>query len=128
MNVPLNYLEHIALAAVLIALFIAIYTRVTPYDEFKLIQGGNEAAAFSLGGSVVGFSLTVGSSILHNDALINVAAWAAGGLAVQLLTYVALSRLFCKLRDAIESGNRAVGMTLGVTSLALGIVNAACMS
>lgn len=128
MNVAIFYLEHLALAAVFVALFIAVYTWVTPYDEFKLIKGGNEAAAFSLGGAVLGFSLTLGSSITHNSSLLAVAAWALGALVVQVVTFVVLSRLFKGLQGALESGNRAVGITVGVLSFAIGVINAACLS
>jgi hypothetical protein len=41
--------------AVLLALFIAIYIRMTPYREMALIREGNMAASFSLSGSILGF-------------------------------------------------------------------------
>jgi putative membrane protein len=127
-NAALFYVEHIVLAVVLLSVFFAVYTHATPYNEVQLIKAGNEAAAFSLGGSLLGFSLTVGSSIVHNESLLASAAWAAGALVVQLFTYAVLSRLFRGLKECIESGNRAVGLTVGVVSFAVGVVNAACLS
>ena len=62
MNAILNYLIHLALAAVLLIVFFQAYTWMTPYDEVKLIRQGNHAAALSLGGAMLGFSMTIGAS------------------------------------------------------------------
>lgn len=128
MTQALFYLEHMALALVLIAVFFVVYVWVTPYNEIKLIQSGNEAAAFSLGGALLGFSLTVGSSIIHNDSAVGSAAWAAGAMVTQLVTYAVLCRLFKGMKESIEGGNRAVGTCAGALSLTVGVLNAACLS
>ena len=56
MNAILNYLVHLALAALLLVVFFKAYTWMTPYDEVKLIRQGNHAAALSLGGAMRGGS------------------------------------------------------------------------
>jgi len=66
-NAILNYLVHLALAALLLVVFFKAYTWMTPYDEVKLIRQGNHAAALSLGGAMLGFSMTIASSILHTN-------------------------------------------------------------
>ena len=50
----LNYLIHLLLAAVLLAVFFKAYTSWTPFDEVLLIRQGNLAAALSLGGALIG--------------------------------------------------------------------------
>jgi putative membrane protein len=51
----LNYLLHLATAVAMVMAFFVIYTRLTPFDEVKLIREGNQAAAMSLGGTLIGF-------------------------------------------------------------------------
>ena len=122
------YILHLVSALVLLAGFFFVYTRFTPYDEVQLIRKGNRAAAWSLGGSLVGFCLTLASSILHNDTLAVFVAWAAGGMAVQLGVYVLIAHTIARIDQAIIDDNEAMGMLLGGVSVTVGIVNAACMS
>lgn len=63
MHPAVTYLIYIASALVMLGLFTVIYTGVTRYKEFDLIREGNIAAAMSYGGALVGFSLTLCSSI-----------------------------------------------------------------
>ena len=86
-----DFLVYLAVALVLLGLFIAIYIRVTPYREIALIREGNMAAAFSLSGSILGFVIpNIGRDIPENRT--------------------------------------AQGFFLGAMSVAVGVLNAACMS
>ena len=88
-----NYVVHLLSGLFMVLLFASIYLRVTPFCELSLIRQGIVAPALSLGGAVIAFSLTVASSILHNDSLQLFLIWSVAGLSVQLLTYVLLGRL-----------------------------------
>ncbi|NBV16541.1 DUF350 domain-containing protein [Janthinobacterium sp.] len=124
----LNYLIHLLLAAALLIVFFIIYTRVTPYDEVLLIRQGNQAAALSLGGAMLGFSATVASSLMHTADYQQFFAWAFGAMLVQLLAYVVTTRLLRMSKDQIESNNSAFGGLLAAISLSIGAINAACIS
>lgn len=124
----LNYLIHLLLAAGLLIVFFIIYTRVTPYNEVLLIRQGNHAAALSLGGSLLGFSATIASSLMHTADYQQFFAWAFGAMVVQLLAYVVTTRLLRMSKDQIESNNSAFGGLLGAVSLSIGAINAACIS
>ena len=123
-----NYLLHIVLASGLIALFLWVYTTVTPLDEFLLIRQGNNAAALSLGGALIGFSLTIASAVIHTTDYREFVAWAAGAMVVQLLVYAVTTKVLRMSKSHIESGNTAFGGLMGAISLAVGAVNAACIS
>ena len=123
-----NYVVHLALAAVLVVVFFVVYTRITPFDEVLLIRQGNNAAALSLGGALIGFSLTVASSIVHTSDYREFAAWAAGALVVQVLAYAVTAKLLHMSKDQIEAGNTAFGGLLGAISLSVGAINAACIA
>lgn len=123
-----NYLIYLALAGVLLTVFFVIYTRVTPFDEVLLIRQGNTAAAFSLGGAIIGFSLTVVSAIMHTTGYVQFLAWAAAALVVQLTAYLVMDRCIKMSREHIESGNVAYGGLLGAIAVSVGAINAACIS
>ena len=123
-----NYAIHLIVSGVLLGVFFVVYTRVTPFDEVALIHARNGAAAWSLGGALVGFSLTLGSAIVHNATLVEVILWAFGAMVVQVIVYAVASRLLHTMRPEIEAGNVAMGGFLGTISLVAGIVNAACLS
>jgi putative membrane protein len=124
----LNYLIHLLLAAGLLIVFFIIYTRVTPYNEVLLIRQGNQAAALSLGGAMLGFSATIASSLMHTADYQQFFAWAFGAMVVQLLAYVVTTRLLRMSKDQIESNNSAFGGLLAAISLSIGAINSACIS
>lgn len=124
----LNYLIHLFLAALLLAAFFVVYTRVTPADEVLLIRQGNQAAALSLGGALIGFSITVGSALMHTANYQEFFAWAFGAMLVQVLAYAITTRLLKMSKDQIEGNNRAFGGLLGAISISIGVINGACIS
>ncbi|MDP9109354.1 MAG: DUF350 domain-containing protein [Pseudomonadota bacterium] len=123
-----NYLLYLLMSGLVLLLFVRVYTHLTPFDEVLLIRQGNLAAAISLGGALVGFSLTLASCIFHTSGYGSFLMWSISGLAVQLLAYVVSTRLLAMTREHIESNNVAVGTILGAISLAVGAINAACIS
>ena len=123
-----NYLVFLLSGIAAVGLFVAIYIRVTPFHELALIRKGHTAAALSLGGATIGFSLTVASSALHNNTMTMFALWGALALVVQLAAYLIVARLVPDLREALERNNVAVGALLGAAAVVFGILNAACLS
>jgi putative membrane protein len=126
--VILNYLLHLVTAAALVLAFFVVYTRITPYDEVALVRAGNGAAALSLGGSLIGFSATIASTVANTASYMEFAGWAVGAMIVQLVVWVVATRLLRMSRDQIEADNRAFGGLLGAISLSIGIINAGCIS
>jgi putative membrane protein len=123
-----NFLLYFALAVVLLVVFVAIYVRVTQYREFVLIRDGNVAAAISLSGALIGFVLPLGSAIAHSVNPVDMVAWGAIALLVQLVVYAATSRLVPHFRDAIEAGRAAPALLLAALAISVGILNAACLT
>jgi len=128
MDAFLNYLLHLISGLLMVGVFATVYMWVTPFHELTLIRQGMVAPALSLGGAVIGFSLTVASSILHNDSYPTFLLWCASGLSVQVLAYALLARAFPRLPEQLSVNNVAAGAAAGLVSLVFGIINAACMS
>lgn len=123
-----DFLAYFAMAMALLALFLAIYVRVTPYREIALIRQGNVAAAASLSGAMLGFVIPLASAIAHSVAWWDMLLWGGVALVVQLLAYLAVRAAVPNLARDIPAGGVAQGLFLGSGSLAVGIVNAACMT
>ncbi len=124
----LNYVLHLATAIALVLAFFVVYTRVTPYDEVLLIRQGNCAAAVSLGGTLLGFSVTIASALMHTDDYYEFAGWAALAMLIQVLVFVVATRLLRMSKDQIEHNNVGFGILLGSISLSIGLVNAGSIS
>ncbi|WP_374338434.1 DUF350 domain-containing protein [Methyloversatilis sp.] len=122
------YVKHLLSGLVMVGLFAAIYVRFTPFHELPLIRRGCTAAALSLAGAVIGFSLTVASSILHNDHYFMFVAWATLAAVVQMAAYLLIERSLPEMKAAIEANNVAMGVLMGTVSLVVGVINAACLS
>lgn len=123
-----NYVLHLLLSGVLLLIFFLLYTRSTPFDEVLLIRQGNNAAAISLAGALVGFSLTIASTIFHSANYLDFLAWAAGAMLVQMLAYRITTALLSMSKDQIEADNTAFGILLAAISLSIGAINAACIA
>jgi len=123
-----SFLVYFGLALGLLALFITVYVRLTPYREFALIRQGNVAAAISLSGAILGFVFPLASAIAHSVSLRDMLAWALAALVVQVVVYVGATRLILRFREAIEGGVIAPAVLLAAVSVAVGILNAACLT
>jgi putative membrane protein len=127
-NAVPSFLVYFGLTLVLLASFMVIYARVTPYREFALIRQGNIAAAISLAGAILGFVLPLASAVAHSVSLMDMLAWSLLALGVQVVVYAVITRVVAHFREAIEAGVVAPALLLATTSVAVGILNAACLT
>lgn len=123
-----SFLFYFAAAIALLLLFVAAYIFITPYREIALIREGNAAAAAGLGGAILGFVLPLASAIAHSVNLLDMAVWGLVALLIQLLAYGVSRLLLPDLARDIPAGHIASGVFVGVLSLTVGILNAACMT
>lgn len=123
-----DFLIYLGIAAFLLAVFIAIYVRITPYREIVLIREGNMAAAFSLSGTIIGMVLPLASALEYSVNLIDLGVWATIALLVQLLVFVVARIALPNIVHDIPANKNASGLFLGAISIAAGLLNAAAMS
>jgi len=123
-----SFLSYFAVAVALLVFFLLTYIFITPYREFTLIRDGNAAAAASLSGAMLGFVLPLASAITHSVSLLDMMVWGLIALIVQLLVYLLARLLLPTLTHDIPAGKVAIGVFVGMLSLAVGILNAACMT
>ncbi|ENY71707.1 hypothetical protein G114_11911 [Aeromonas diversa CDC 2478-85] len=124
----LPFLAYFLLAMVLLALFVRLYTWLTPHHEFALIRAGNPAAATAFGGALIGFALPLSSAISHSLSLLDCAIWGVIALLVQVGAFMVMRRLLKGLPERIAQGEMASAILVAAASLAVGLLNAACMT
>lgn len=123
-----GYLIHLLTGFALVGVFILIYLWFTPFDEIKLIRKGCIAPALSFGGTLVGFSVTVASGILHMPSYTSFLIWVIIAMVLQLLAFLIMKTAMPEMKESIESNNIAMGMLIGGISLSVGLINGACLS
>jgi putative membrane protein len=122
------FLAYFCTAFIIVVLYLVIYTRVTPYDEFELIRKNVPGAAIALGLSLLGFALPVASAIAHAQNLLDCAVWSLIALIVQLIIHFVVRIPMHDLPRRMADGELAPAIWLGLSSLAGGTLNAACMT
>lgn len=123
-----DFLIYLGVSITYLAVFVALYIRVTPYREIALIREGNLAASFSLSGALLGFIVPLASAVQHSVGLVDMAIWGVIAMIVQLLTFVVVRLLIPSLTQDIPADKGSAGFFLGSLSLGVGLLNAACMS
>lgn len=125
-----NFALYFAVSLVLLLLFKVVYTWVTPHDEWQLVkEQQNTAAALGLGGAVVGFALALAGAAANSVSIIDYALWGGVALLAQLLAFALVRFIFMpRIVQRITDNEVSAGVILASTSVAVGVLNAACMS
>lgn len=124
----LGFCTYFAAAVGFMIVFCVVYCKMTPYDELKLIHGGNTAAAISFGGALIGFTLPLYSAITHSIGFTDMLIWAVIAMLVQFAVFGSVRLIFKDLANEIENNHTAAASFLAFFSIAIGILNAACMT
>jgi putative membrane protein len=121
------FLVYFCTAILSVVVYLLVYTRITPHDEFKLIRDNDPAAAIALGLSLLGFTLPLVSAIAHSANIVDCLIWGLVALIVQVIVYYIIKIPVPNLSAKIAAGEMAPAIWLGLSSLAAGALNAACM-
>jgi putative membrane protein len=121
------FLVYFCTAIISVVVYLFVYTRITPHDEFKLIRDNDPAAAIALGLSLLGFTLPLVSAIAHSANIVDCLVWGLVALVVQVIVYYIIKIPVPNLSAKIAAGELAPAIWLGLSSLAAGALNAACM-
>lgn len=122
------FASFFATGIVLLGVFFALYVLITPYNELQLIRAGNEAAAVSLGGAVIGFALPLAVSVAVSHNLYAMIGWGVVAGVVQLLVFAVARIALPRINESIPQGRMASGIFLALLSIAVGILNAGCIA
>ncbi|MGV7961230.1 DUF350 domain-containing protein [Photorhabdus tasmaniensis] len=118
------------LALVFFIVFKFIYVMVTPQDEWKLIkEEKNTAAAVSLGGALVGYTIAIASAASNSVGMTDFMMWGVVALLAQIAGFF-IVRIFMmpKIVSRIENNEIPAAVVLAAVSISVGLLNAACMT
>ncbi|BFM48995.1 DUF350 domain-containing protein [Marinomonas sp. THO17] len=125
-----NFGSYFGLSLLFVIIFIFVYSFLTPHDEWKLIKNDqNTAASIGLGGAIIGFSIALGGAATNSVSFIDFATWGLVALIAQSLAFAMVRFIFMpKIVARIVANEVSAGIILAAISLAVGVLNSACMS
>lgn len=123
-----KFFGYFIVALFFLGAYLLAYTAVTKSDELELIRHGNMAAAYSLIGSTLGFSLPLSTAISHTASAQAFVFWTIVSMVTQICTYYFLKLVLKDVDAQIEANNPAYGILAGGISLVVGVINAACVA
>lgn len=126
----INFILYFGISIAFLLIFKFAYTLVTPHDEWHLIKDQKStSAAIGFGGAILGFSLALAGAATNSVSLIDFATWAFIALIAQCLAFAIIRFGFMpRIVQRIEDNEVSAGVMLGVVNVAIGVLNAACMS
>jgi putative membrane protein len=122
------FVAYFGLGVLFLAVFCTVHIWLTPQREMVLIRQGNQSAAISLAGALIGFVAPLASAMVHSVSLADLALWGAVAMVVQWLAHLALRPLIHDLAGQIEQDNRAVAVLAAAVAIGVGLINAAAMT
>lgn len=125
-----NFALYFFVSIVLLFIFKFAYTFVTPHDEWKLVkEDKNTAAAIGFGGAMIGFALALASAVSNSHNLVDFAIWGLVAIIAQCFAFALLRFTFMpKIVERIDNNEVSAGVMLASMSIAVGLLNAACMT
>jgi putative membrane protein len=125
----LNFVLAFLAAGGFTLIFKAIYRWITPHDEGALIRAGNSAAAVTLGGALLGYVIPLASALTQTHSLPEFVAWALLAGVIQIVTFWIIRQVALRdISERIARGEMAPALYVMMISIAVGILNAACMT
>lgn len=122
------FLGYFAIGLAAYGVFAFVYTAITPHREVELIRAGNMAAVTAFLGAILGFSLPLASAAANSVSIVDYIIWAVIGILAQILAYYIANFTLKNLHEKITNGDLTAGIWGGGIALAVGILNAACMT
>ena len=113
--------------AVLLAIGVAIYVRVTPFREREMVEHGNAAAGTMLAGATLALAIPLAAMLATSGTFLDVLVWGIVALILQLITLGVVALVMRNFRTMIEGGNIAAAVTLAGAQIAVALLNAAAM-
>jgi putative membrane protein len=118
---------QVVVCAVLLAVGVAIYVRLTPFHEREMVADGNAAAGTVLAGAILALAIPLAAMLATSGTLLDVVVWGVVALILQLVTLGVVVLAMRNFRGMIEGGNIAAAITLAGAQIAVALLNAAAM-
>ena len=127
----LLFLLFFLTAVAIVVLFLYLYAKVTPYDDYKLIfEENNLAASVGFGGAILGLCIPLYSALVSSVSYSDFLIWAFVAMLVQLAFVYAVTKRKGKFsfEKQVQDGVLSVGVLMAFLSISIGLLNAGSMS
>ena len=121
-------LTHFGVTIVMLVVGAFIYIKITSHDEMALIRDGNNAAAVSLSGAILGLSIPLAFCMANSVNVYDIVIWGLVTLVIQLVTFWIIDLWLRDLSRKIEDGQVGTAILLASVKLAVAAINAAAIS
>lgn len=121
-------LVHLAVAAALLIVGVAIYVLSACYHELDRIRQGNVAAAIVLSGQTMALAIPLAIMLADSVSVPDIVLWGIVAIVVQFVAVVAAKLSIPNLRAAIGRGEIGPALVLVTAQLAAALLNAAALS
>ena len=81
-------LTHFGVTIVMLVVGAFIYIKITSHDEMALIRDGNNAAAVSLSGAILGLAIPLAFCMANSVNVYDIVIWGLVTLVIQLVTFL----------------------------------------
>lgn len=122
------FMVHSLVSLLILIVGVLIYLRMTPHDEVALIRAGNNAAALSLGGAIVGLALPISFSLAASLSLWDLVFWGVVALVLQIVAFRIVDLFLKGISSRIEAGELSIAIFLVSVKLATAFINSAAIS
>ncbi len=122
------FLAHTGVTVAILLAAAVLYILLTPHKEITLIRQGNEAAAVSLGGVLIGLAIPLAASLQASSNLIEIGLWGAVTVIVQLLVFRLVDLILHGLPKRIQDGEMSAAALLVGAKIATALIIAAARS
>lgn len=123
-----SFLAYFVAAAIALLVYAFAYTKLTTHNEWALINQGKSSPAIALGGSLIAFALPLSSALVHSVSIVDFLIWALIAFVIQIATYFTVRMFVSNLSERITNNEMSAGIFVATASLAVGLLNAACMA
>tara|TARA_B100000683_G_scaffold262483_1_gene289632 strand:+ start:1480 stop:1905 length:426 start_codon:yes stop_codon:yes gene_type:complete len=121
-------LTHFGVTIVMLVVGAFIYIKITSHDEMALIKDGNNAAAVSLSGAILGLAIPLAFCMANSVNVYDIVIWGLVTLVIQLVTFWIIDLWLRDLSRKIEDGQVGTAILLVSVKLAVASINAAAIS
>ena len=123
-----DFMAQSAMTFAILSVGVWIYVWITPMDEMALIRAGNNAAALSLGGAILGLAIPLAFCLASSVSVFDILIWGVVTLLLQLIAFRIVDFVLKELPERIEAGEMGSAILLVSVKLATASVNAAAIS
>lgn len=118
-------LGHVGIIVALLLGGVYLCIKLTAYDDLKLVNEGNIAAAISLFSIIIGLAIPLAFCLYQTSTVANILFWGSFTVAIQLLAFKLCDWMLSDLSGRIERGEICVAIVLLAVKLAAAFINSA---